>query len=137
MYVLHFVLPAPSPPTPCTVENLLPLLHSIASEWHSLGEALSLDEDRLDEIFTNNETDEACLRDMLELYEKKSDSQYTWEEIVAVLKKIGQEEIAVKIQSLHVEPCKVVVICTCTYNWSIEGNCPLLRVSTQVLVRGV
>ena len=32
------------------------------------GEALSLDKDRLDEIYTNNETDEACLEEMLELY---------------------------------------------------------------------
>ena len=106
------------------MENLLPLLRSIASKWHSLGEALSLGEDRLDEIFTNNETDEACLRDILEFCDEQSDSQYTWEEIVAVLIKIGQKEIAEKIQGLHVEPCKVVVICT--YNCSVMGKCPLL-----------
>ena len=40
----------------------------LASKWQSLGEALSLDEDRLDEIFTNNEIDEVCLREMLEVY---------------------------------------------------------------------
>ena len=108
------------------MENLLPLLHSVASKWGFLGEALSLDEDDLDMINTNNETDEACLQDMLEFYEKKSGSQYTWEAIVAVLKKIGQKEIAEKIQGLHVEPCKVVVICTYMYNCSVSGKCPLL-----------
>ena len=45
-----------------------------------------MDEDQLDEIFTNNETDEACLREMLELYMMRSDLSHSWEEIEAALK---------------------------------------------------
>ena len=55
-------------PKPVTLEHLLPELLPLASKWQSLGEALSLDEDQLDEIFINNETDEACLEVMLEQY---------------------------------------------------------------------
>ena len=50
------------------MEHILPQLVGVAPKWKSLGEALSLDEDILDEIYTNNETDEDCLRDMLERY---------------------------------------------------------------------
>ena len=55
------------------MEHLQPELLPHASKWQSLGEALSLDEDRLDEIYTNNETDEACLQEMLELYLARPD----------------------------------------------------------------
>ena len=71
------------------VRHLLPY----SSKWQSLGGALSLDEDRLDEIFTNNETDEACLREMLELYMMRSDRNHSWEEIKAALKRIGNGEL--------------------------------------------
>ena len=57
-----------STPKPVTLKQLLPELLPPASMWQSLGETLSLDEDRLDEIFTNNKIDEACLQEMLELY---------------------------------------------------------------------
>ena len=59
-----------------------------ASKWQSLGEVLSLDEDRLDEIFTNNMMDEACLEEMLEHYLQRSDLNHSWEEIEAALEKI-------------------------------------------------
>ena len=88
------------------MENLLLLLCSIASKWQSLGEALSLDEDDLDIIDANNETDEACLQDMLEFYVEKSDSQCTWEKMATALKEMDQETIAEKIRGLHIEPCK-------------------------------
>ena len=56
-----------------------------------MGEALSLDEDRLDEIFTNNETDEGCLQEMLEVHMARPDLNHSWEEIQEILKKIGEE----------------------------------------------
>ncbi|MCG8626198.1 MAG: hypothetical protein MJE68_29900, partial [Proteobacteria bacterium] len=47
---------------PMTTEQLFSFLHPHASKWQSLGIALLLDKDRLeDEVFPNNETDEACL----------------------------------------------------------------------------
>ena len=63
----------------------------LAPKWQSLGEALSLDEDRLDEIFTNNETDEACLREMLEVYMKRSDLKHSLEEIEEAVKKVKEK----------------------------------------------
>ena len=86
--------------------NLLPLLLSIASKWLSLGEALSIDEDDLDIIDTNSETDEACLRDMLEFHEEKFDFKHTWEVMATALKQINEEGLSEKIKSLHIQPCK-------------------------------
>ena len=72
-----------------TTEQLFSFLHPHASKWQSLGKALSLDEDRLeDEVFPNNETDEACLLEMLELYMMRSDLDHSWEEIKAALEMI-------------------------------------------------
>ena len=78
-------------PVPFTIEHLLPELMCVASKWQALGEALSLDEDHLDEIFTNNETDEACLHEMLEHYMMRSDLQHSWEEVATAVKKIREE----------------------------------------------
>ena len=78
-------------PKPVIMEHLLPELLPLASKWQSLGEALSLDEDRLDEIYTNNERDEACLEIMLELYLARSDLNHSWDEIQKALEKIGEE----------------------------------------------
>ena len=51
-----------------------------------IGESLSLDEDQLDEVATNNETDEGCLREVLERYMKLTGVAHTWEEIDVALK---------------------------------------------------
>ena len=73
---------------PLTVELLLSHLLPHSSKWQSLGEVLSLDEDRLDEIFTSNDREEDCLREMLKLYMMRSDLDHSWEEIDAAFKKI-------------------------------------------------
>ena len=84
MYVISFIVIAEtSSNLPLTVERLFPALLYLASKWQSLGEALSLNKDRLDEIFTNNKTDEACLREMLKVYMMRSDLKHSWEEIHA------------------------------------------------------
>ena len=72
---------------PLTIEQLFPALLYLAPKWQSLGEALSLDEDRLHEIFTN-ETDEACLREMLKVYMMRSDLKHSWEEIKEAVNKV-------------------------------------------------
>ena len=64
----------------------------MASKWLALGMALSLDEDRLDEISTNNETEEACLRVMLEFYMKRSDLKHSWEEIREARRKVEEKD---------------------------------------------
>ena len=73
---------------PVTTEQLFSFLHPHASKWQSLGIALSLDEDRLDEVYTNNEREEDCLREMLELYMMRSDLDHSWEEVHTALEKI-------------------------------------------------
>ena len=84
-----YVIPTDTPTLePLTVELLFRRLLPHSSKWQSLGEALSLDEDRLDEIFTNNEGEEGCLQEMLEHYTMRSDLNHSWEEIEAALKRI-------------------------------------------------
>ena len=63
------------------IENVTAKLIPIVSKWKEVGEAFGFDEDHLDEIFTNNETDEDCLQAMLEFYFKNSDYEHSWEEI--------------------------------------------------------
>ena len=76
-----------------TVQRLCCHLLPLSSKWQSLGKALSLDEDCLDDIYTNNETDEACLLNMLELYMMRSDLDHSWEEILAAENKIMEEAV--------------------------------------------
>ena len=61
----------------------------VAFKWKSFGEDLSLDEDILDEIDTNNETDEDCLRDMLERCMMRFDLKHIRD---TVLRGINMEE---------------------------------------------
>ena len=94
---------------PLTTEQLFSFLLPHVSKWQSLGEALSLDEDRLDEIYTNNERDEDSLQEILELYMMRSDLDHSWENIQAALEKI-------KISSeLLTKPYYVLVRNDCTW----------------------
>ena len=82
-------IPTDTPPLELlTVELLFRHLLPHSSKWQPLGEALSLDEDILDEIFTKNEREEDCLQEMLEHYMMRSDLDHSWEEIEAALIKI-------------------------------------------------
>ena len=68
------------------------------SKWKEVGEALRFDEDDLDEIFTNNETDEDCLQTMLEFYFKSSNYDHNWEEIDKAVRNAdveGEKELIV------------------------------------------
>ena len=51
-----------------------------------------MDEDLLDEIFTNNETDEECLKVMLEVWLQKSTNP-TWKDVTDALSKIGKNQL--------------------------------------------
>ena len=61
----------------------------MTTKWQKLGELLAMDEDLLDEIFTNNETDEECLKAMLELWLQKSMNP-TWKDVTDALSTIGK-----------------------------------------------
>ena len=96
--VCYFTLAPPTgtPPLPrdgSTTDLFFSRLLPYASKWQSLGLALSLDDDRLDEIYTNNETNEACLQEMLEFYMMRSDRNHSWEEMEAALKRITNGEL--------------------------------------------
>ena len=88
MYVFFALCTDPS----FIVEHIFPKLLSMASKWLAVGEALSLDEDLLDEIFTNNDTEEACLRVMLEHYMERSDLKHSWEEIREARRKVEEKD---------------------------------------------
>ena len=86
----------------CTV--LLP----VAAKWQVIGETFPLSEEGLDDIDTT-EGDEECLRQMIEAYMLISDLSHTWDEIVSVLKKIGEDSLADKIFKMHVAPCRLLL----------------------------
>ena len=112
MIILCYDLLDPPPCAPCNVKNLLFLLRPMASDWKLLGETLPLDEDHVDEIYTNNGTEEGCLQEMLERYMMNGDFNHNWEEMATVLRKIGQDTIADRIHNIHVKPCNVFSTCT-------------------------
>ena len=51
-----------------------------------------MDEDLVDEIFTNNETDGECLKAMLEVWLQKSINP-TWKDVTDALSKIGKNQL--------------------------------------------
>lgn len=71
------------------------------SKWQQLGEMLGIDEDQLDEIFTNHQRDEECLRDVLGTWFKKSVNP-TWRAVTDALQQIEEGQLA---ESLYLK-CK-------------------------------
>ena len=92
---------------PLTVDNLFDQLWPLCDKWLKLGGVMLLSEDLLDEIFTNNEDNESCLRDLLEFYMKAGERQHTWDEIHSFVKAVGDEKLADKIYGIHIQPCKI------------------------------
>ena len=86
----------PIPPPPPTAESLLSIIHSIACKWEEFGEALEIDEDRLDG-FSNQAHDQVRLHNMIRYYFSNVHNKCTWEEFVQALRKIGEYECADKI----------------------------------------
>ena len=79
---------------PFMLKNLIKVLLPVADKWKDLGEILCVTENILDEIFTNNEAHEACLREMLRYYMMRSDLHRDWKEISSALRKLGEETLA-------------------------------------------
>ena len=82
------------PPTVAAVVNLL---MGVADRWKEIALGLGFDEDHIDEIGTNNPTDEACLQDCVEQWIHKL--QPSWEKLSHVLRDMGEEELAQKAWS--------------------------------------
>ena len=68
---------------------------------------MSLSEELFDEIDTNNETDDSCLQEVLEWYMKNhyGDLKHIkWEDIVDILKRMNEIQLAEQIYNLHIHP---------------------------------
>ena len=98
-----YILLVASPP-PFTPESVFRVLLPIASKWLLLGEAFPLSDKRLEDI-TTTESDEICLKEMVDVYMLRTDLDHTWDEVVNVLKKIGEYKLAAKIQQEQISTC--------------------------------
>ena len=58
------------------------LLYSAAISWRDIAEGLGFVEDHIDEIYTNNETDVGCLRDVMEQWMRLGP---TWEKLALLI----------------------------------------------------
>ena len=70
----------------------MPLLWGLAGRWKEIVEGLEFDEDLIDEIDTNNDTDEGRLHHCVDIWVTKL--QPSWEKLSHVLKELGEVELA-------------------------------------------
>ena len=81
------------PPGPPTVESVMSLLRGVAIRWKEIVKGLGFDEDYIeDEIDPNNDSNEGCLRECVEIWVFKQ--QPSWEKLSHVLRDLGEEELA-------------------------------------------
>ena len=71
------------------LQNVFRELLPMTLKWKKLAEVIGIDND---EIFTNNERNEECLRAVVDLWMKKSPP--TWETVTDFLCKIGEDQLA-------------------------------------------
>ena len=77
-----------------TVETVMDLLYDIRGHWKEIADGLGFDEDMIDEIFTNNEMDEACLMNCIEIWVQRLGP--TWEKLSHALANMGENKLAHK-----------------------------------------
>ena len=68
------------------------LIYCVAGRWKMIASGLGFNEDLIDEIYTNNETDEACLQDCVEKWVSRLEP--SWERLSHVLRDLGEESLA-------------------------------------------
>ena len=94
-FSLHYVYSA-CHGRPLTLDTHSSVLNSTVSpKWQKLGELLGMDEHRLDEIFTNNKTNEEHLRAVLEVWLRKSNNS-KWSDVDDTFSNIGKDYLAGK-----------------------------------------
>ena len=76
---------------PPSVEDVMEVLYGAALRWKDIAEGLGFTEDHIDEIYTNNETDVGCLRDVMEQWMRLGP---TWDKLAQVLHDIGEDSLA-------------------------------------------
>ncbi len=81
------------------------LLHPVDKKWEDITKALNFDEDRVDEIFTNNEKEYLRLYEVMEYYLMNVHCSHSWEEMVRVLTEIGEHGLAGRIKAEEIKAC--------------------------------
>lgn len=72
-----------------TKAEVMSIVLPLAARWKELGTSLGCGEDLLDEIFTNNETDEHCLRNLVDVYKER----ITAFSLASALGEMGETEL--------------------------------------------
>ena len=80
-------------------ENVKAMLRPVAKKWKEIGEALGLSEDILDEVDTNNETDDYCMENAIDLWVKYHGP--SWEKLATVLRGVGEEALGNYCRAHH------------------------------------
>ena len=88
------------------------LLWCVARRWKEIADGFGIDEDLVDEIFTNNERDEACLQDCVEQWMKLGP---TWKKLANVLRGMGEERLAGQAASKGTGTLYMCNVLNCTY----------------------
>ena len=68
------------------------LLYEVAGQWKVIAAGLGVDEDMIDEIFTNKQTDGECLRHMVEIWVSRLAP--SWETLSLALRDMGRNDLA-------------------------------------------
>ncbi|CAI8028055.1 hypothetical protein GBAR_LOCUS15989 [Geodia barretti] len=128
-----------TPKGPPTVESVMSLLWGVAGRWKEIAEGLEFDEDLIDEIDTNNDTDEGCLQVCVGMWVTKL--QPSWEKLSHVLKELGEVELARQVGSEESQPQVKSFQCTSKGDSEVvtgtHGNTPPLTDSNIDGNRGV
>ena len=96
-------MPVPVPAAQSLTKDLLfKKLLPLISEWKTLAEEFKLNDDLIDEIYTKNERDEDCLKEVIGFWYKNSDFKHTWSEVATALKAIGECTLAQNIQEEYI-----------------------------------
>ena len=70
------------------------LLWPVTDKWKKIAEeGLGMDEDEMDEIFTNNELEVDCLQDCVDRLMERG---LSWEKLGSALRAVGEEGLAEK-----------------------------------------
>ncbi len=86
------------------------LLHPVVKKWEDIAKALNIDEDRVDEIFTNNENEYLRLYELMEYYFTNVHCSHSWEEMVRVLTEIGEHGLAERIKADKIQGVCLVLV---------------------------
>ena len=107
LYLCLIIIIASGPPT---VDSIMEVFWKHGTQWKIIAELFGFNEDLVDEVYTNDETDEACLRNCVEQWVARLDP--TWEMIALVKEELERRTV----------PCEegecVIVGCGVLMDWS-------------------